>query len=89
MMAVLGALESAEKEPVSPAGLLPVPTPAKSRLTLSGSSFSEGKVLATAEGADPLLPAFVAVDSAMRGARGQVLMTGRLPWKAYIVANRF
>ena len=48
-MAVLGGLESTEKEPISPATMLPAPTPAKSRLTSSGSPFSEGKVLATAD----------------------------------------
>ena len=48
MMAVLGGLESTAKEPTSPARTLPAPTPAKSRLTSSGLSSSDGNVLATA-----------------------------------------
>jgi peroxiredoxin len=46
---VLGGLASTENEPMSPARMLPTPTPAKSRLASSGWPFSEGNVLATAD----------------------------------------
>ncbi len=47
-MAVLGGLESTGKAPTRLARMLPAPTPAKSRLTSSGFSSSDGNVPATA-----------------------------------------